>query len=178
MTWNLEAALFSPREREWCDVRVMVWRRRFFLMNAQLSHFVWLKSKTPSLSLCDCQDPVTLNVLVSSCGPMMPLQTNYSATIDHIPCPSLHLRAGQKYCPTDEPSRGQRLQVQHLSTHLPAWDVPWVQLNNSVGGNKAEVLKDSLLPACRWPQDLRALACLDSSSSDPLCPQQTSKHVC
>ena len=112
-------------------------------MNAQLSHFVWLKSKTPSPSLCDCQDPVTLNVLVSSCGPMMPLQTNYSATIDHIPCLSLYLRAGQKYCPTDDPSRGQRLQVQHFSTHLPAWDVPWVQLNNSVGDNKAEVLKDT-----------------------------------
>lgn len=122
--------------------------KKVFLPNECPAIPLWLKSKTPSLSLCDCQDPVTLNVLVSSCGPMMPLQTNYSATIDHIPCPSLHLRAGQKYCPTDEPSRGQRLQVQHLSTHLPAWDVPWVQLNNSVGGNKAEVLKDSLLPAC------------------------------
>lgn len=153
----------------WCEERC------FFLMNAAIPLGLVEKqdSKPQPLWL---PRSCPLNTLVSSCGPTMPLQTNYSATIDHIPCPSLYLRAGQKYCLTGDPSRGQRLQVQHLSTHLPAWDVPGC--NNSVGGNKAEVLKDSLLPACRWPQDLRALVCLDSSSSDPLGPQQTSKHVC
>lgn len=118
-------------------------------MNAQLSHLVLVEKQDSSLSLCDCQRSCHSECACFQLLAPMPLQTNYSATIDHIPCPSLYLRAGQKYCLTDDPSRGQRLQVQHLSTHLPAWDVPWVQLNNSVGGNKAEVLKDSLLPACR-----------------------------
>lgn len=72
----------------------------------------------------------------------------------------------------------RRLKVQHIPTCLPVWDVYWDQPNNCVSGNMVEVLKHSLLLACRWPQDLRAVMCLDYSSSDPLCLHQTSKQVC
>lgn len=107
-------------------------------MNAQPPHLVWLKSETPSLSFCDCQDPVTLNVLVSSCGPMMPLQTNYSASDWSCPTPITTSESWTEI-PSDRCStlgpEGWKCNIPH--NPLASVGCARAQPNNCVGGNEA-----------------------------------------